>query len=136
MAGEQPDPEFKAFFHGEWKELMDAVTVPGLPYASWDRKAAYLLWVMGAHYDAETPWHWRDVLRSVFKVPENTAPPQTPGERMVSAAKEMRASVGKEDQMQFVKVNAQPAPVNHIQYADCLPTGEGVALAFDSADWR
>lgn len=40
----QPDPEFKAWFAGPWKQLTEAVEVPGMRYASWDRKAAYICW--------------------------------------------------------------------------------------------
>jgi hypothetical protein len=45
-AGMQPDPEFKAWFATEWKRLIEAVEVPGMKYASWDRKAAYIAWVL------------------------------------------------------------------------------------------
>ena len=47
----QPDPDFIRFFSGDyrnpsaWDRLLEAVEIPGMPSASWDRKAAYLLWV-------------------------------------------------------------------------------------------
>lgn len=41
----KPDPAFVDFFHNEWKDRHEAVQVPGMPFASWDRKAAWLLWV-------------------------------------------------------------------------------------------
>jgi hypothetical protein len=70
-----PDPEFKAFFAGDWKRLMETVFVPGMQYASWDRKAAYLLWCMGQLYDVEMPNNWQDALAAklsydVMPVPE------------------------------------------------------------------
>lgn len=39
-----PDPKFVSFFADEWQELLDRVKIPGMPDASWDRKAAYLFW--------------------------------------------------------------------------------------------
>lgn len=65
----QPDPDFIRFFSAdfksksEWSRLLEAV-----PYdMSWDRKAAWLLWTLGNHYDAETPWQWQEVLTSVLR---------------------------------------------------------------------
>ena len=45
-----PDPAFVEFFSGDyksnsrWDVLLESVEIPGMPDASWDRKAAYLLW--------------------------------------------------------------------------------------------
>lgn len=45
------DAAFIEFFAGDykgksrWDLLLEAVEVPGMPDASWDRKAAYLLWL-------------------------------------------------------------------------------------------
>lgn len=36
---------FTAYFAGPWQKLLGAVEIPGMAGASWDRKAAYLLWV-------------------------------------------------------------------------------------------
>lgn len=40
-----PDPAFLAFFDTEWRDMLHSVSIPSLPTASWDRKAAYLLWL-------------------------------------------------------------------------------------------
>lgn len=45
----KPNPDFLQWFATTWKDRHGAVTVPGLPYASWDRKAAYLLWIAEGH---------------------------------------------------------------------------------------
>lgn len=36
---------FIAFFAGPFQRQLEAVEIPGMAGASWDRKAAYLLWV-------------------------------------------------------------------------------------------
>lgn len=38
-------PAFQQFFDGPWMEALRAVEIPGAPTASWDRKAAWLLWL-------------------------------------------------------------------------------------------
>jgi hypothetical protein len=46
-----PDAAFVEFFSGDykgksrWDLLLEAVEIPGMAGASWDRKAAYLLWL-------------------------------------------------------------------------------------------
>lgn len=35
---------FEKFFTDEWQRRLEAVEIPGMPHASWDRKAAWLLW--------------------------------------------------------------------------------------------
>ena len=40
----EPDPAFVAFFDTTFSEMLRAVSIPGWPTASWDRKAAWLLW--------------------------------------------------------------------------------------------
>lgn len=35
---------FEKFFAGEWQHRLEQVEIPGMPDASWDRKAAWLLW--------------------------------------------------------------------------------------------
>lgn len=37
-------PTFDEFFQGAFQRALGAVQVPGAPDASWDRKAAFLLW--------------------------------------------------------------------------------------------
>lgn len=136
MAGQQPDPAFKAFFAGEWKRLMDTVEVPGMKYASWDRKAAYLLWVLGGHYDAETPWHWLDVMRhAVF--PDNTAPPQKPNAAWTGwpELKKPAPIVGNGPAQRAQMVDDRWPPVNPSKDAACQPSPGGVPLVFDSAKW-
>lgn len=66
---EQPDPEFKAFFVGEWRALHEAVTIPGMPHASWDRKAAYLYWELSRN---SAPL---DVFGEVIPPPQRPAMP-------------------------------------------------------------
>lgn len=39
-----PDPAFVAFFAGDWQRLLEATEVPGMQGASWDRRAAWLVW--------------------------------------------------------------------------------------------
>ena len=39
-----PDAAFVEFFAGPWQRQLEAVEIPGMPGASWDRKAAFLLW--------------------------------------------------------------------------------------------
>jgi hypothetical protein len=39
-----PDAAFLDFFAGQWQRLLETTEIPGLAGASWDRKAAYLLW--------------------------------------------------------------------------------------------
>ncbi len=39
-----PDPAFLTWFDTVWSEMLRAASVPGMPTASWDRKAAWLLW--------------------------------------------------------------------------------------------
>ena len=38
------DAAFLAFFAGPFQRALEQTEIPGLPKASWDRKAAYLLW--------------------------------------------------------------------------------------------
>lgn len=38
------DPEFRRFFDTTWTDALHAVSLPGEPTASWDLKAAWLLW--------------------------------------------------------------------------------------------
>jgi hypothetical protein len=40
----QPDPDFIKFFGGEFQRVLAATEIPGMADASWDRKAAWLLW--------------------------------------------------------------------------------------------
>lgn len=37
--------EFEKFFAGEFQRRLEQTTVPGMADASWDRKAAWLLWL-------------------------------------------------------------------------------------------
>jgi hypothetical protein len=120
----QPDPAFIEFFSAdyksksEWQKLLDAVEIPGMDNPTWDRRAAYLLWIMGGHYDAETPWHWRDVMRQVV-MPNEPAPPRVKLSEVIDriAAEERAAIVGS---------------INPIEDADCQPTPGGVSFTFDA----
>lgn len=52
------DPDFLRFFNEEFRNRLGRANVPGLPHASWDRKAAWLLWVAekrGAPAASEKP---------------------------------------------------------------------------------
>lgn len=42
--GIYPKGSFLEFYDQEFWDEVDAVEIPGMPNASWDRKAAYLLW--------------------------------------------------------------------------------------------
>jgi len=39
-----PDAAFIAFFAGPFQRLLETTEIPGMTGASWDRKAAFLLW--------------------------------------------------------------------------------------------
>lgn len=39
-----PDAAFLKFFATDFQQMLERVEIPGLAQASWDRKAAYLLW--------------------------------------------------------------------------------------------
>lgn len=39
------DPAFVAFFEGAFQRALEVTRVPGMGEASWDRRAAYLLWL-------------------------------------------------------------------------------------------
>lgn len=148
----EPDPDFIEFFSAdyksksEWQKLLDAVEIPGMDNPSWDRRAAYLLWVMGGHYDAETPWHWRDVMRQVV-MPGEPAPPPRPLSEVLTIHREdttqfpyapyvqmvgrgHRSSVGKA--ALIMDMARQDWGVNPIEDADCQPTPGGVKFAFDA----
>jgi len=143
-AGMQPDPEFKAFFAGEWRELMAKVEVPGMRYASWDRKAAYLFWAGEGRADlipsladdtappqTAKPLDWAKVLH----VPDAMTFPRP----AVVGPEVSAASVGT-DLHTKVAGYSDGAPfandfVNPSKDAACLPSPEGIPLAFDSAKW-
>lgn len=56
----KPDPTFVKFFDGKWQRRLDACRIPGMDKASWDRKAAYLLWLAeGKPDDADDEDDWR-----------------------------------------------------------------------------
>lgn len=38
-------PDFLAFFAGPFADALRAVEIPGMGTASWDRRAAWLLWL-------------------------------------------------------------------------------------------
>lgn len=40
-----PQAAFQQFFASEFQRALDRVEIPGLDGASWDRKAAWLLWL-------------------------------------------------------------------------------------------
>lgn len=40
-----PDPAFLKFFATEFQTRLSDTEIPGMSGASWDRRAAYLLWV-------------------------------------------------------------------------------------------
>lgn len=58
------DPAFVAFFEGEFQRMLEAVIIPGSSGASWDRKAAYLLWRELRRVD--TPAPVKPTSRSIF----------------------------------------------------------------------
>lgn len=39
------DPAFVRFFEGTFSRALEATDIPGMDNASWDRRAAYLLWL-------------------------------------------------------------------------------------------
>lgn len=54
------DPAFLTFFAGEFTERLRAASVPGMETASWDRRAAWLLWCAEGRnrYVPTTPPPW------------------------------------------------------------------------------
>jgi len=38
------DQAFIDWFATDWQKLLESTSVPGMPDASWDRKAAWLYW--------------------------------------------------------------------------------------------
>jgi hypothetical protein len=130
-----PDPDFLAFFAGDWQQLLKAVEIPGMNEPSWDRRAAYLLWCMGSHYVADTDngYAWVDVLMGLV-VPWS---PKPLSEVLI---------VHKEDTTKFpyapdwntlyqAELGSSAhsvGSVNPIEDADCLPTPGGVSFTFDA----
>lgn len=136
MPGQQPDPEFKVWFAGPWKQLTEAVEVPGMKYASWDRKAAYLLWDYSRSQAGFAEWCalWLD---------DTTAPPQ----RTVTTIADRKAVgliVGKmtpEARQAWLEgdwrdpLTGTQWDVNHEETDACPDYPEGVVSGFDSAKW-
>lgn len=127
MAGEQSDPAFKAFFHGEWKELIEAVQVPGMPHASWDRKAAYLFYLAQDQLEGLTGCG--------VVLPDDPAPTSLnpfPLEFPVAPI------VGKSSSVGYFASGWAVAggDVNPVDDADCAPDPEGVSLGFNSGDFK
>ena len=56
-----PDPAFVRFFDVEFQRELDVTQIPGWEGASWDRKAAWLLW------------------QARQRDPKPTPPPKAPG---------------------------------------------------------
>lgn len=50
------DPAFLAFFAGEFQDRLKAAQVPGMETASWDRRAAWLLWQAEGRAAPPAPW--------------------------------------------------------------------------------
>ena len=36
---------FLHFYHGDWDDKLSSISIPHMEGASWDRRAAYLLWL-------------------------------------------------------------------------------------------
>jgi hypothetical protein len=120
-AGMQPDPEFKAFFAGAWRELHGAVEIPGMRYASWDRKAAYLLWCMGSHYARDTGLDdWQAVLMG-YIVPDA----QTIDDNARLSAGFAPKAVGATDPALRMPLVPGPCPICHSVggHASSCPNG-------------
>jgi hypothetical protein len=136
----QPDPEFKAWFAGPWKQLTEAVEVPGMRYASWDRKAAYICWRL-----AHTEFDLDDVaalLRYIETGNVNTPSPSEADVQRWNAlhqlepipAEVVAATVGKmtpEAKQGWLAGDF----VNLDEDAACPDFPEGVVSGFDSAKW-
>lgn len=145
----QPDPDFVAFFAGDWQRLLEGVEIPGMTEPSWDRRAAYLLWVMGSHYDAETPWYWRDVMLSVILKEASTPKPLAEVltvhreditkfpyvEWNALHQAELGASIHSVGKATDWRSDIPEWSVNPIEDADCAPQPGGVSFAFDSSEW-
>lgn len=132
--GDQPDPDFTAFFAGPWQKLLKDVVIPGTDgKVSWDRRAAYLLWLMGSYYDAETPWHWLDVMKhAVRPVVDVTLAARNVMERYPKLMGHLHAAELFEDN---VTVGTSWADVNHFEIIDCTPASGGVNFKFDSSKY-
>lgn len=107
----QPDPAFTAFFSGDYKardtsfwRMVDRVVIPGAAGASWDRRAAYLLWALGQLYDAAMPGRWETDLAAWLDSQATLTPASPP--------------VG--------------TGINHVPATACAPSDWGIKLPFNS----
>lgn len=141
MPGQQPDPEFKAWFATEWKRLHEAVQVPGMKYASWDRKAAYLLYRLGQLYDTELyDCTWLEALESALDLGStlplgDDAYKSNPADPALLKPTVPGPSVGNGPAQRAQMVDDRWPPVNPDEDAACPPSPGGVPLDFDSAKW-
>jgi len=58
---------FAEYFAEEWQRTLEAVQVPGMPDASWDRKAAWLVW-----QSRPTAQQVADSLRLLLPIPRQS----------------------------------------------------------------
>ena len=110
--GDQPDPDFLAFFAGDWQELLQSVEIPGMDKPSWDRRAAYLYW----------------------ELRENSAAVDCFGDLIPGEYQRLqdRPGVGIDEwDRAYIEWQGRP-PVNHTEDADCVPTPGGVKFHFDA----
>lgn len=157
----QPDPAFKEWFAHEWRELHNAVTIPGMSHASWDRKAAYLLWLLyhDEHFDLQGP-HFESTLKYVRD--KGNEPPMTGHDLVAKSVGWGNRSNGKTTLTFATPAVVGPEPIvgngphqratlldstwsdviqnwdkliNPVRDAACLPLDGGVPFQFNSAKW-
>lgn len=131
VPGEQPDPDFVKFFNGDWQRLLETVEIPGMTGASWDRRAAYLFWVLD-RWGAQG----MSIAEALAEEIRHAEPkPQALGNGR-TWADVTAVPVGNQDQKQSVKVNAEAEPINLYEIAACRDFPEGVISGFDSAKFK
>lgn len=108
------DPDFLKFFAGDWQALLEAVDVPGMAGASWDRKAAWLYW------ELERDSTGYDVFGHAIDPVRRDPAPKPP------------VGMGLHQRVQMV---LDRAGINSNDDAGCLPDPNGISLTFDSAKW-
>jgi hypothetical protein len=118
--GDQPDPEFAAFFAGDWQRILENVVVPGIDNPSWDRKAAYMLWV--AMCELPTGGN--------LEVELGLAEPPRLDFKLLARDVSQRFPI-----VMGVLHAAETVGVNPDDDLDCEPTPGGVRLVFDSSKW-
>lgn len=132
-SGDQPDPEFAAFFAGDWQRLLENVVVPGIDGPAWDRRAAYLYWELAI--TAKAGWDSLDYEGGGR--PDKVNTPLTEWIAEETAGLMAPAPINWDQVLAVPLVGSGPYQraqlLNHLEDDDCEPTPGGVSLPFDSS---